>query len=259
MTIAQQFQALYQVPESDLYSGQLGQWYSEVMSLDTLDAEIILNHCGPNAYVADLMCGDARILRWLDSHGCQGVGVDISEAAIKRAKSYTVHNSSFFVSNAFSWLPSQSVDFVVLGGLVGSMFSEDILTRFLHHIYNFLPSGAGLWLDYLVEDSNEFWKGDFIFPSSNPLDQGFVVSSTVRDSSHGMQESSFFYSPGESTLDKEFSSHKLFIFPQNKIEEILIDCGFKIKESWNSYQFDPDNVDDAVLPSWPIRKVVALR
>ncbi len=256
VNVASQFQALYGTPKTSLYSGELGRWYSTIMAADTLDAEMISLRCAPDAYIVDLMCGDGRILRWLAGHGHRGVGVDLSASAIERATSLGSDGIEFVVDDAFNWTPRMAASMVILGGLASSMFTEERLLALFQHVGTYMAAGAELWTDYLPEYAGDpGWRGDFVLPVSQ---NGFVVSSTVRDPVTRSQESSFFFLGTDGADCREYASHRLVIHGRGRVEAMLIEAGFNIASAHDSYQFDPGGFDES-LPSWPIRKVRAVR
>ena len=259
LPVAKQFQILHGTPQTPLYSGKLGGWYSSVMAHDSFDVNMMSRFLNPRSYVVDLMCGDGRNLRELSAQGHRGVGVDLNSSAIERARSITTQkNITYVIEDAFSWVSNVDADLVVFGGLVGSMFDKQELLSLFRHVRNYIKPNGKLLIDYLpayAEDSN--WAGDFILPTENP-DNGFVVTSTRRNPMEGSQESSFFYYEPSQSPFTEYASHTLIIHDSNAVESLLLDAGFKIESSRLSHQFDPHGYDEG-MPSWPIKKIQASR
>lgn len=145
---------------------------------------------------------------------------------------------------------------VILGGLAGFMFTEERLLALFQHVGTYMAAGAELWTDYLPEYAGDpGWRGDFVLPVGQ---NGFVVSSTVRDPVTRSQESSFFFLGTDGADCREYASHRLVIHGRGRVEAMLIEAGFNIASAHDSYQFDPGGFDES-LPSWPIRKVRAVR
>lgn len=142
---------------------------------------------------------------------------------------------------------------------MGSMFDEEKLLALFRHVATYMAPGAELWTDYLPEYGDDpGWRGDFVLPVGRPGQDGFVVSSTVRDPVAKSQESSFYLYGGGGGDCREYASHELVIHGRSRVEAMLIGAGFSIGKAHDSYQFDPGGFD-ASLPSWPVRKVRAVR
>lgn len=257
-SVARQFQAAFDVSETDYSSGAIGEWYSMIMEHDETDLDLIKANVATGAFVVDLMCGRGRVLRRLLAAGYDGRGVDINPEAVEAARQSMHFEMHFVHGDAFRWLPEQTPDAVYMGGLIVSMFDLSAVDRLLSHVRSFLRPGGHIFFDFLPTVENQSgWRGDFVVPIKPQGSGSFVITSTQRDEIKREQITEFYlHRQDQSAIQQEFACHYLRLHKTADIEVVLSANGFDIKSVIDSYQFDEGGIDHQ-MPYWPVRKLHA--
>lgn len=197
--------------------------------------------------ILELGVGTGRIFKELLNLVDYGVGIDNSDEMIsvceKRCLGY--NNYKLIQDNFMSFKLKSSFDFIYLPfNTFQHILDKKDQIKCLKNIKAHLNNSGMFILDVMNSQNIELkfneWKKDY----SAKLENGNILErfqNTLKVDKNNVIHKQFKYieySKDGTVLNKEIFEALMKITPNNELESLITDCGFKVNDLWTNYQLD---------------------